>query len=117
LSVEIGRQAEDLAVEWLIHKNFTILNRNWRTRWCEVDVIAERSSSIHIIEVKYRRRPDFGTGFDYITFNKRERLKRAAQIWLHSHGQVNASYQIDVIAVNGVMKFENIEYLPNAISW
>jgi len=114
-TVEIGRAAERLAATWLEQHGFAILDRNWRTRWCELDIVAWRHSIIHIVEVKYRQRPDFGTGFEYITPDKAGRLRRAALMWLKAHGQVGAAYQIDIMALSGSLKPENVAYLPNAI--
>jgi len=115
VSVERGREAESLAAAWLQQRGFQILDRNWRTRWCELDIVARSDAGIHIIEVKYRARPDFGTGFDYITPDKIHRLRRAALMWLGSHRYRGTNYQIDVIAVSGSPKPKYVDYLPNAI--
>lgn len=115
MSVERGREAEQLAADWLQERGFQILDRNWRTRWCELDIIARSGDGIHIIEVKYRGRPDFGTGFEYITPDKIRRLRRAALMWLRSHPPTNRGYQIDIIAVSGSPKPKYVDYLPNAI--
>ncbi|HEX7259387.1 MAG TPA: YraN family protein [Candidatus Saccharimonadia bacterium] len=117
MSVESGKQAEALAADWLAGRGFQILDRNWRTRWCELDIIADQGGVIHIIEVKYRRRSDFGSGFEYITPNKAGRLQRGALMWLKAHRQSNSSFQIDVIAITGATKPENVTYLPNALGW
>jgi putative endonuclease len=114
-TVEAGRAAEQLAARWLEQHGFRILDRNWRTRWCELDIVAARDRLIHIVEVKYRRRTDFGTGFEYITPDKAARLRRAALMWLKAHGQASAAYQIDIMALSGSLKPENLAYLPNAI--
>ena len=115
-TVEVGRAAEQLAAEWLEREGFTIRDRNWRTRWCELDIVATRSDTIHVVEVKYRRRNDFGSGFEYITVDKVHRLQRAALMWLKAHGSINAPYQIGIIAISDSIKPENLHYLPNAIS-
>ena len=116
LAAEAGRQAEDLAAGWLQERGFVIRRRNWRTRWCELDIIAERKGVIHIVEVKYRRRPDFGSGFEAITPDKIRRLQRAALMWLSQQGSHDRDYQIDIMAVSGLPKPKTVEYLPNAIS-
>jgi Holliday junction resolvase-like predicted endonuclease len=77
-TVTLGRAAEALAAEWLAAAGFAIVDRNWRTRWCELDLVATRGNRIHIIEVKYRRRADFGSGAECITPDKAARLQRAA---------------------------------------
>lgn len=111
MSTELGNQAEKRAADWLVEHGFTIRDRNWRTRWCEVDIVADKKSVIHIVEVKYRKTAAFGTGFDYITSDKSRRLIAAAQSYIHDHNLHNSPYQIDIMALTG----QNIEYLPNAI--
>jgi uncharacterized protein (TIGR00252 family) len=115
VSVEIGRSAEAVAAEWLEERGFQIVDRNWRTRWCELDIVARRGDTTHIVEVKYRRRADFGTGFEYITADKMRRLRRAAVMWLGRHRATGVAYQIDVIAVSGSPKPKYVDYLANAI--
>ena len=116
MSVKVGREAEALAATWIEQRGFQILDRNWRTRWCELDLVARHQDCIHIIEVKYRARPDFGTGFEYITADKIRRLQRAALMWLKAHSYTTANYQIDIIAVSGSPKPKDLEYLPNAVT-
>ena len=115
-STEVGRAAETAAATWLEQRGFIILSRNWRTRWCELDIVAKRSATIHFVEVKYRRRPDFGTGFEYITAEKSVRLQRAAMMWLKTNSQTMADYQIDIATLSGAIKPENVQYIANAIS-
>ncbi len=79
--------------------------------------MAERTGIIHVIEVKYRRRADFGTGFEYITPDKINRLQRAAQMWLKARNRTDASFQIDIMAISGEIHQESVAYLPNAIAW
>jgi Holliday junction resolvase-like predicted endonuclease len=70
---------------------------------------------IHFVEVKYRRRTNWGTGFEYITPDKIRRLQRAALAWNQAHHYYGA-YQIDVISVSGELTAPAIEYLPNAVT-
>lgn len=114
-SVNTGQAAEQIASGWLQEQGFRILDRNWRTRWCELDIVAEQEGIVRIIEVKYRRRSDFGTGFEYITPDKVRRLQRAAQMWLAAHSRPHQDYAIDIIAISGPLSSHNLEYLPDAI--
>jgi putative endonuclease len=110
----IGRKAESRAADWLQQSGFTILSRNWRTRWVEIDIVALKDRRIHIIEVKYRRSARYGTGFDSINHDKVRRLRLAATAWLHAH-HPGCSYQIDVIAVYGFPEPNRLQYLGNAV--
>lgn len=110
-----GQAAEALAAEFLKRQGFKTLERNWKTRWCEIDLIGQKSGIIHFIEVKYRQTPLYGTGFEYVTRDKQNRLTRAALMWITAN-RPDAQYQIDVIAVTGPMPNPKIEYLSNAVT-
>jgi putative endonuclease len=112
---DTGRQAEAQAAAYLEAKGFTVLARNWRNRFCELDIVARRDGTIHIIEVKYRRSTTWGHAAEYINHDKILRLKRAALAWRQAHREYG-SYQIDLISVEGDLSAPRIEYLPNAIT-
>lgn len=114
MSVERGRAAETLAADYLAGRGFEVLDRNWRNRWCELDIVARRGGVVHFVEVKYRRRADWGTGFEAITSDKAQRLRRAALAW-NQTSHHSGDYQIDIISVAGELDQAIIDYLPSAI--
>lgn len=79
-----GQLAEQAAANYLNLQGFHILERNWKTKWCEVDIIAERRGRIHFVEVKYRKNNQQGVGIEYITDTKQKQMKFAAELWLSS---------------------------------
>lgn len=81
-TTSIGRQAENAVVQELIFQGYKILERNWRTRWCEVDIVGKKDKIIYFVEVKYRTAQSQGSGFDYIGPNKQSQLTFAAQLWV-----------------------------------
>lgn len=99
-TVTTGRQAEVVAAAFLARKGCTIMDQNWRTRWCEIDVIARRGNVIYFCEVKYRLRNAQGTGLDYVTPKKLERMRFAAELWVASHDWTG-EYQLCAIEVSG----------------
>lgn len=113
-TTETGRWAEQKVVDLIIRRGGKILAQNWRTRWCEIDIVATGRYGVRFIEVKYRRSTLYGGGFEAISSVKRQRLVRAARAWLMIHGQPEA-WAIDVVSVSGSAKRFQIEYLPNAI--
>ncbi len=110
----IGRAAEVLAADHLINRGYTILDRNWRNRWCEIDLVARRADRIHFVEVKYRRSSRYGAPAEYISYDKSNRLIRAAAAWTQAHGYAGPC-QIDVMAVTGPLAGPVIEQLENVI--
>lgn len=77
-----GEHAESEAAQYLRRQKFTIIDRNWKTKWCEIDIIAERKGVIYFIEVKYRKNDKGGSGLAAITPKKLKQMKFAAELWL-----------------------------------
>lgn len=96
-----GRLAEIAAAEFLQSKGYEIVESNWRTKWCEIDIVARKQNHIVFAEVKYRQNSKYGQGFDYITNRKLKQMMRAAESWVQSH-YWNGEYQIAAIEVFGV---------------
>lgn len=100
MSTEIGRRAETSAANYLVRLGYTIIDRNWRTRWCEIDIIAEKAGVFYFVEVKYRRTTAQGSGLDYITNQKLGQMHFAAEFWLARHGG-DADYRLSAVEVMG----------------
>lgn len=77
-----GHEAERQVAQYLEKQGFKILELNWRTRWCEIDIIAEKDKIVHFVEVKLRKTLAQGSGLDYITPKKLKQMKFAAEFWL-----------------------------------
>jgi len=77
-----GRAAEVAAANYLEQQGYKILQQNWRTRWCEIDLVAANGKIIYFVEVKYRSSSAYGTGLEYITPKKLNQMRFAADFWL-----------------------------------
>ncbi len=114
MSTKLGNTAEDLAAAYLESQGWDIIGRNIRTKHSEIDIVASSQNVIHIVEVKYRHRPDFGVGFDYITPDKVRRLRNASIMWSvnnNYHGDIS----IDIISVEGSLGNPVISIEQNVI--
>ena len=96
----IGRRAEQVAAAFLVRKGCEIVARNWRTKYCEIDVVAFRDATVFFCEVKYRSRSAQGNGLDYITPAKLRQMQFAADLWVHMH-QWPGDYELCAIEVSG----------------
>ena len=76
-----GRAAESAVAEHLKQQKYQILNQNWRTRTCEIDLVAKKDGVIYFCEVKMRSSPTQGDGFEYITPAKLKQMTYAAEVW------------------------------------
>jgi len=81
-TTSIGRTAETVAANYLEQQSFKILQQNWRTRWCEIDLVVTKANTIYFVEVKYRSSSVYGAGLDYITPKKLNQMRFAADFWL-----------------------------------
>lgn len=108
---EIGNKGEDLAVEFLKKENYKILERNFQTRFGEIDIIAEKNNELIIIEVKTRRTDYFGQPAEFVTPQKQAKIRKTAFEYLNAHPYRN--WRIDVISIISYPKtqikhYENI---------
>jgi len=86
VTTAIGRRAEELVAEFLQNQGYKILGRNWRSKVCEIDIIASKGQIVYFIEVKYRQTDGQGDGLAYITPKKLKQLQFAARVWTQSAG-------------------------------
>jgi len=127
---EIGELGENIAARYLSSRRFKIVERNYRKKWGEIDLIAEKNSTLHFVEVKAVSRENFGnqkgkfsrgTGEyrpeENVHPKKLERLYRAIQSYLAEHKQEDAEWQLDVLAVeiNRESKTARCRFLENVI--
>lgn len=78
-----GQKAEAVAVDFLKAARLKVVDRNWKTRWCEIDIVAKDADKIWLVEVKYRASSAQGSGLNYITDKKLDQMRLAARFWQH----------------------------------
>ncbi len=78
----LGRTGEDLAAQHLRRRGFQILERNYRTRWGELDIIAFDGHTLAFCEVKTRRSGGRGIPFDAVGHRKQAQVRKMAGRWL-----------------------------------
>lgn len=116
MSTNSGQLAEERAAEYLEGKGFTVIERNWRRPRCEIDIIATKKQGFrkpkttYLIEVKYRRSSEQGSGIDYITPAKQKQMKFAGEMW-SSENNFEGDYELGAIEVTG-QDFEITLFLP-----
>lgn len=100
-----GRKGEYLADIFLREKGFNIIDRNFRCRTGEIDVICRNDSAIRFIEVKYRQTPEFGLPQESVVKRKQERIRKTALLWLkHNHLPVDSEIHFDVLAIRKTVR-------------
>ena len=95
---ELGAWGEERAAKYLRSKGYTILERNFRCRAGEIDIIALRGGVIAFVEVKLRRDSEFAEAREFVTPAKQRRVILTAEYWLVSH-RTELQPRFDVIEV------------------
>ncbi len=97
---ELGALGEQVAVEHLLALGMVVLQRNWRCRYGELDVIAaEGASTVVFVEVKTRTGDGFGGLPEAVTPAKVRRIRRLAGLWLADQSTRWREVRIDVVGV------------------
>ena len=111
----LGRRGEELACEYLEQKGFTIVERNYRTKQGEIDIIARGDNREVFVEVKARRTGDYGEPEEAVTDTKVRRIRAVASEYLGEKG-LGTDVRFDVISVlfdtEGNLK--DLRHLPDA---
>jgi len=97
---EIGRRGEAVAERYLTRLGYRIVERNFRIRRGEIDLVAIDRDELVFVEVRYRSSSSYGTPSETVDFRKRRRLVRAAELFLLRRGRSEDPCRFDVIALS-----------------
>ena len=103
-----GNLGEAMAAEYFVKNGFSILHQNWRHSHWEVDIIAEKETILHFVEVKTRRTRKFGHPEDNVDKKKIQNLIDAAEEYLFQFPQWKR-IQFDILSIT-MLKDEPVEY-------
>lgn len=98
----LGRNGEDLAVQFLEKSGYKIIARNFSNRYGEIDLIAEKKNELHFVEVKTRRDNHFVQPEEVVDWRKQAKIKRTAQAFLAAPRSLrfqNCDIYLDVVAI------------------
>ncbi|MFH1201542.1 MAG: YraN family protein [Candidatus Omnitrophota bacterium] len=112
----IGKTGEDIAVEFLKKQGYKIIQRNFKSKLGELDIIASDKDTICFIEVKTRTSLEKGSGFESITRTKQHKLSKSALSYLKTHNLLNKPARFDVASILLEGSFNKIELIKNAFS-
>jgi putative endonuclease len=100
--LEIGRAAEAAAARMLERQGYRILQRNFRARGGEIDLVAQDGATLAIVEVRYRAGGRYGGGAESVTPGKQRRIARAARVLLAAQPALaRLPARFDVVEVSG----------------
>lgn len=111
---ETGDWGEDLAAEELEKAGYKIIDRNFRTRFGEIDIIAEDGNTLVFVEVKAKSSVKYGAPAEMITQRKQHKLKLMSEYYV-SEKNYKGPWRIDAVTVLGDELSNQIEILKNII--
>lgn len=109
--ISIGAIAEKQAEQYLIKCQLTLIQRNFRSKMGEIDLIMQDADSLVFVEVRYRKNDHFGGAAASVDTRKQRKLIKTAQYYLAWHPKyAKIACRFDVVCIQG----DNIEWLKNA---
>ncbi len=114
----LGKRGESIAAEYLESKGYTIVERNWRSPYGEIDLIAGYGEVMAFVEVKTRATKSMGPPEISITPRKAGHMLETAEHYIQQHPEENWDWRIDVITVQ--IRADNpepiIDHFENALT-
>lgn len=95
----LGERGEALAWNFLRKRGYSLLEKNYRNRLGEIDVIAEKDGTLVFLEVKTRRHHHFGLPEEAVDWKKRRKLAQLAQSFLQSKKMENRAARFDILSI------------------
>ncbi len=113
----IGDYGEKFAVKYLKQNGYKILERNYKTRFCEIDIIAKDGDTLCFVEVKTRSNTDYGLPCESVGYRKRSKIISGASYYVSSK-MLDVAVRFDVAEVylkeKGIFKNPEINIIKNA---
>lgn len=112
----LGKQGEDVAADYLAKQGYKIIQRNFRCRWGEIDIIARDGSVLVFVEVRCLKTDNFGLPQESISASKQKKVRQVASFYLKGIKEPETPVRLDVLALkfNQKNKVAQLTHLKNA---
>lgn len=115
LSSQHGQWAEDFAQTYLCQQGLQLIERNYRCRQGEIDLIMQQQAILVFIEVRYRRNSYYGGSLESINYPKQQRILRTANHYLYTHSWTQPyPCRFDVVLIQGNLTTPQLCWLTDA---
>ncbi len=105
---------ERVAERWVRARGWTVVARRFRVGHRDIDLVIRRERTIAFVEVKTRRRDEYGDPTSAVGYRKQRELTRSAQIWVARHARLGVEYRFDVIGVLIEGRTARVRHIENA---
>lgn len=113
---DTGRLGEQMAERLLVEKGYTVVKRNFSTRFGEIDLICLDGDTLVFVEVKTKRGLEFGTPEEMFTKGKADRVKRMASVYLQGR-ETNCRIDMMAIVLGDNDQPQRMTHYPNVTLW
>jgi len=110
---QLGQAGENIVAQKLLADGFEILHKNYRKRYGEIDLIAQKDDQLLFIEVKMRKNPLFDLGY-LITYSKQNKIIKVAKEYIARYNHEEKACRFDVALIVGTKQKHKLTYIPNA---
>ena len=111
---KLGESGEDLACRELVARGYAILERRYRTRHGEIDIVAKDGDTVVFVEVRMKSSPECGLAAESVTPWKQRRVGRMAVDYIARHGLHDRPARFDVVAIDVMDGVPRVTVIPNA---
>ncbi len=109
-----GLEAERIAAEWLVHRNWQVVASRYRMGRHDLDLVIRRGPRVVFVEVKWRHGVTCGAAEEAVGRRKRRVIEQVAWSWILRYGQSGDEYRFDVVAMNGPLQRCRINHIEDA---
>ncbi len=113
-NLEFGKQAEDAAAKFLKDQGYKVIRRNYKTKFSEIDIIAEDKGVICFIEVKARHSNLFGEPGEAVCAAKQRQISKAAICYLKENNLLERLARFDVVSLLYAKDLPEIDLIKDA---
>ncbi|HMI08879.1 MAG TPA: ribonuclease HII [Candidatus Saccharimonadales bacterium] len=100
-SKQIGSRGEDTAARYLWQLGHNVIDRNWRTKFCEIDIVSQFGDAVYFTQVKYHKNDKAGGGLAAVTPKKQQQMKFAAEYYALKNNLKNTNLRLAVVHASG----------------
>lgn len=113
--VDVGKIGETIACSYLKKKNYSVLTTNFRNKYGEIDIIAQKDTTLIFCEVKTRTQTIQGLPYQAVDYYKIRRIQKLAQMYVLTHVRHSIQLRIDVISIllSKTQKLRSIRHFKN----
>jgi len=112
--ISLGKKGEEIAVSYLKSLEYRIIERNYKCKFGEIDIIASDKKTLSFVEVKTRSSLNYGHPYHGVDRRKQHQISKVALSYLNKNNLQNMDARFDVLAIHISQEGEKVELIKNA---